>query len=83
MTRIIYCAKLNKDAEGLTMPPVPGEVGHKIYEHISKEAWQLWVNQQTILINEHRLSMIDPKARNFLMREMENFLFGDGSKNPE
>jgi Fe-S cluster biosynthesis and repair protein YggX len=57
-------------------------MGKKIYEHISKEAWQLWLNHQTMLINEYRLSMIDPKSRAFLMQEMDKFLFGPGSDKP-
>lgn len=82
MTHPIYCLKLKKEAEGLPQPPLPGEIGKKIYEHICKEAWQLWLNHQTMLINEYRLSMIDPKARAFLLKEMENFLFGEGSEKP-
>lgn len=80
--RQVQCVKLKKVAEGLNQPPVPGELGQKIYEHISKEAWQLWIVQQTMLINEYRLSMIDPKSRQFLMEEMEKFLFGEGSEAP-
>lgn len=83
MTRMIHCVKLGKQAEGLERPPYPGELGKRIFEHISKEAWQLWLRQQTILINEYRLSLIDPKAREFLQGEMEKFLFGEGSQLPE
>ncbi len=82
MTRLIECAKLKKQAEGLDRPPYPGELGNKIYEQISKEAWQLWLNHQTMLINEYRLSLIDPKAREFLVQEMQKFLFGTGSDKP-
>lgn len=80
--RIVRCAKLHKEAEGLAQQPVPGELGKKIYEQISKEAWQLWHDHQTMLINENRLSLIDPKARTFLLQEMEKFLLGDGSEKP-
>ena len=80
--RLIYCAKLQKEAEGLDNPPMPGELGKKIYDQISKEAWQLWLNHQTMLINEYRLSMIDPKSRTFLLEEMDKFLFGSGSEKP-
>ncbi|HEX4045796.1 MAG TPA: oxidative damage protection protein [Gammaproteobacteria bacterium] len=80
--RLIHCVKLNKEAEGLPQPPFPGELGKKIYEQVSKEAWQLWLNHQTMLINEYRLSTIDPNARRFLMQEMEKFLFGGGSEKP-
>lgn len=82
MTRMLFCSKLKKDAEGLESPPLPGELGKKIYEEISKEAWQLWLNHQIMLINEYRLSMIDSKSRTFLLTEMEKFLFGDGSDKP-
>ncbi|NKB46514.1 MAG: oxidative damage protection protein [Legionellales bacterium] len=80
--KMIHCQKLDKQAPGLTTPPYPGELGEKIYQHISQEAWQLWLNHQTMLINEYRLSMLDPKAREFLATEMEKFLFGSGSEKP-
>lgn len=83
MTRQIYCTKLQKNAEGLEKPPFANELGQKIYEQVSKEAWQLWLNHQTMLINEYRLSSIDPKARQFLAQEMNKFLFGQGSDKPE
>lgn len=82
MTRLIHCAKLNKEAEGFSEPPMPGELGKKIYERISREAWQQWLDHQTMLINENRLSMIDPKSREFLKQEMDKFLFGSGSEKP-
>jgi Fe-S cluster biosynthesis and repair protein YggX len=80
--RTIYCTKLKKKAEGLEQPPLPGALGNKIFEHISKEAWQQWINLQTMLINENRLSLIEPKARTFLAQEREKFLFGEGSEKP-
>ncbi len=80
--RMIYCQKLNKDAVGFEQPPYPGVLGQKVYDHISQEAWQLWLNHQTMLINEYRLSMLDVKARQFLTVEMEKFLFGGGSEAP-
>lgn len=82
MTHIVDCAKLHKKAEGLSRLPYPGELGKKIYESISEEAWQMWLAHQTILINELRLSMLDPKAREFLAKEMEKFLFEGGSETP-
>lgn len=82
MTHRVYCEKLKKEAEGLAKPPIPGEIGTRIYQHISQEAWELWLKHQTMLINEYRLSLIDPKARGFLLKEMENFLFGAGSEKP-
>lgn len=83
MSRMIFCAKLQQDAEGLDAPPYPGELGQRIYLEISKPAWQMWLDHQTMLINEYRLSMLDPKSRQFLADEMEKFLFGDGSTAPE
>jgi Fe-S cluster biosynthesis and repair protein YggX len=82
MTRLIECTKLKKQAEGFDQPPYPGELGKRIAAEISKEAWQLWLTHQTMLINEYRLSMLDPKAREFLRAEMEKFLFGQGSEKP-
>lgn len=83
MARMINCIKLKREAEGLAAPPYPGELGKRIFEQVSKEAWQLWLKQQTMLINEHRITPIDPKARKFLEGEMEKFFFGEGSKLPE
>ena len=79
MSRMVNCLKLGKEAEGLKFPPYPGELGKKIYENISEEAWQMWVKQQTMLINEYRLSPADPKARKMLEEEMQKFLFQGGS----
>lgn len=83
MSRTVHCVKLNKDAPGLDTPTYPGELGKRIFDNVSKEAWQLWLKQQTILINEYRLSMIDPKSREFLATEMEKFFFTGGSIQPE
>lgn len=82
MIRTVYCEKLCKEAEGLDSPPYPGELGQRIYENISKQAWEAWLAHQTMLINEYRLSLIDPKARMFLEQEMEKFLFAGGSDSP-
>ncbi|MDH5217056.1 MAG: oxidative damage protection protein [Gammaproteobacteria bacterium] len=83
MTRMVQCVKLGKEAEGLDRPTYPGDLGKRVFENVSKEAWQMWVKQQTILINEYRLSPIDPKARKFLEEEMDKFFFGDGGTQPE
>ncbi|MDM8547417.1 oxidative damage protection protein [Candidatus Venteria ishoeyi] len=83
MSRMVQCAKLGKEAEGLKFPPYPGDLGKKIYENISNEAWQQWVRHQTMLINEYRLSPVDPKARKMIEGEMEKFLFGEGAAAPE
>lgn len=82
MPRTVHCAHLGKDAEGLDRAPYPGPIGQRVYQEISKEAWQLWLAHQTMLINENRLTLIDPDARRFLEKEMEKFLFGDGSAPP-
>jgi Fe-S cluster biosynthesis and repair protein YggX len=80
---MIHCIKLNKEAPGLAFAPYPGDLGQRIFEHISQEAWQLWLQRQTMYINEYRLNLADKKARDMLAKEMENFLFGDGGQPPE
>jgi Fe-S cluster biosynthesis and repair protein YggX len=82
MTRQVVCAKLNKEAEGLKSPPFPGALGERIFNHVSKEAWAMWLSHQTMLINEYRLSLLDPKAREFLHEEMKKYFFGEGSAKP-
>jgi Fe-S cluster biosynthesis and repair protein YggX len=82
MPNMIYCQKLKKDALALTMPPMPGPLGQKIMAEISAEAWKMWIAHQTMLINEYRLVVTESNARNFLKKEMEKFLFGDGSEKP-
>jgi Fe-S cluster biosynthesis and repair protein YggX len=79
---MVKCAKLGKEAEGLDRPTYPGELGKRIYENVSKEAWQGWLRQQTMLINEYRLSPIEPKARKFLEEQMEKYFFGEGADTP-
>ena len=82
MTRMVHCVKLGREAEGLDRQPYPGELGKRIYENVSKEAWQKWLGHQTMLINEYRLSPVEPKARQFLEEQMEKFLFGEGAEAP-
>lgn len=77
MTRMVQCIKLKKEAEGLDFPPYPGEVGTKIWQSISKEAWQQWMDVQTRLVNENRLNLADARARKYLREQMEKFLFED------
>ena len=83
MTRKVKCALLGVGAEGLDYPPYPGELGKRIFEHVSKQGWQQWLAHQTMLINEYRLTPIEPKAREFLEKEMEKFFFAGGSEAPE
>lgn len=82
MTRKIHCIKLNQEAEGLMSQPFPGPLGEKIYNQISKQAWKMWLDHQTMLINEYRLSLMEPKSREFLREEMQKFFFGEGSEKP-
>jgi Fe-S cluster biosynthesis and repair protein YggX len=79
MSRTVHCAKLGRDAEGLDFAPYPGDLGRRIYDSVSKEAWAQWLSHQTMLINENRLSPMDPKARKYLREQMEAFLFGEGA----
>ncbi|AWL06454.1 oxidative damage protection protein [Massilia oculi] len=79
MARTVHCIKLNKGAEGLDFPPVPGEMGKKLYLSVSKEAWQGWLKHQTMLINENRLNLADDRARKYLATQMEKHFFGEGA----
>lgn len=83
MARMVKCVMLGEEAEGLDFPPYPGELGKRVFENVSKQAWQKWMGHQTMLINEYRLATIDPKARKFLEEEMEKFFFGEGATTPE
>ena len=83
MARTVHCIKLGRDAEGLAFAPWPGALGKRIFDNVSKEAWAQWLAHQTMLINENRLSPLDPKARKFLEVEMENYFFGAGSDKPQ
>ena len=79
MTRTVHCIKLNKEAEGMVYPPYPGELGKRIYMSVSKEAWAAWLKQQTMLVNENRLSLSDPEARKYLTEQTEKHFFGEGA----
>lgn len=83
MTRQIFCIKLQQQSEGMSSPPFPGPLGDQIFDHVSKQAWSMWLSHQTMLINEYRLSLIDPKAREFLQQELQKYFFGEGSDTPE
>jgi Fe-S cluster biosynthesis and repair protein YggX len=76
---MVNCVKLGREAEGLDFPPLPGELGKRIWESVSKEAWQAWQAQQTRLINENRLNLADAKARKYLLDQAEKFFFGGGA----
>ena len=82
MARMVQCIKLGKEAEGLDFPPYPGELGKRIYDGVSKEAFEVWKKHQTMLVNENRLNLADARARQYLARQMEQFFFGDGADKP-
>ena len=83
MSRMVNCVLLGTEAEGMDYAPYPGDLGVRIYENVSRQAWQQWLAHQTMLINEYRLTPFEPKARKFLEEEMEKFFFGEGSTRPE
>jgi Fe-S cluster biosynthesis and repair protein YggX len=82
MTRMVQCIYLKKEAEAMVYPPYPGELGKRIYDNVSKEAFELWKKHQTMLVNENRLNLADARARQYLARQMEQFFFGDGGDKP-
>ena len=82
MSRSVQCVYLKKEAEGLDFAPYPGELGKRIYDSVSKEAWQVWLKHQTMLVNENRLNLADQRSRQYLARQMERFLFGEGADQP-
>ncbi|MCG9059303.1 oxidative damage protection protein [Laribacter hongkongensis] len=82
MARMVQCIKLGREAEGLDFPPLPGELGKKVYENVSKEAWQAWLRHQTMLINENRLNLADSRARQYLTQQLQNYFFGAGADMP-
>ncbi|NLY64182.1 MAG: oxidative damage protection protein [Alcaligenaceae bacterium] len=79
MARLVQCVKLKKEAEGLDYPPYPGELGTKIWQSISKEAWIAWTEIQTRIVNENRLNLADARARKYLQQQMESYLFEDAN----
>jgi Fe-S cluster biosynthesis and repair protein YggX len=80
MSRTVYCVKLKREAEGLDFPPYPGEMGKRLYESVSKEAWKQWLEHQKMLVNENRLNLADSKARTYLLEQMEKHFFGEGAE---
>ena len=83
MPRLVHCVKLGKELEGLEKPPIRGELGQRIFDNVSKEAWQLWVSHSTMIVNEYRLELGTPAANRVWLAELEKFFFGEGSKAPE
>ncbi len=82
MPRMVHCVYLKREAEGLESLPYPGELGKRIYNNVSKEAWQGWLRHQTMLVNENRLNLADQRARQYLARQMERYFFGEGAEQP-
>lgn len=82
MPRTVQCIYLKKEADGLDFAPYPGELGKRIFDNVSKEAWQQWMKHQTMLVNENRLNLADQRARQYLARQMERFFFGEGADQP-
>ena len=79
MTRMVKCLKLGREAEGLDFPPYPGELGKRIFDNVSKDAWKQWLEHQKMLVNENRLSLADKKARDYLAEQLEQHFFGSGA----
>ena len=79
MARTVNCIKLGREADGLDFPPMPGEMGQRLYANVSKEAWAGWIKHQTMLVNENRLNLADAKARKYLMEQVEKYFFGEGA----
>ncbi|PJK03928.1 oxidative damage protection protein [Lysobacteraceae bacterium NML71-0210] len=82
MSRTVFCQREQRQTEGLDFVPWPGEMGKRVFAHIGKAAWAAWLAHQTMLINENRLSPMNPEHRAFLEKEMDKFLFGDGAEKP-
>jgi Fe-S cluster biosynthesis and repair protein YggX len=79
MARTVKCIKLGREAEGLDFPTYPGELGKRIFDNVSKEAWKQWLEHQKMLVNENRLNLADKKARDYLVQQMEKYFFGSGA----
>ncbi len=79
MARTVNCIKLGREAEGLDLPPMPGPLGKRLWENVSKEAWQQWIRLQTMIINENRLNLADAAHRKYLAEQVEKHFFGEGA----
>ncbi len=83
MVRIVKCVKLGRELPGLEKPPFKSELGQRIYENVSQQAWELWMQHSVLLINHYGLSLADPRAQEFMLAQMEEFFFGEGAQMPE
>jgi Fe-S cluster biosynthesis and repair protein YggX len=81
--RMVNCVKLGQELPGLEQPPFGGDLGERIYENVSHQAWDMWLEQQVILINHYGLNMADPSQRAFLVEQCEEFFFGEEAAMPE
>ena len=75
MSRMVQCIKLGQESEGLDFAPLPGDLGKRIFDSVSKEAWQGWLSHQTMLINENRLNLADEASRKYLRQQLEYYFF--------
>jgi Fe-S cluster biosynthesis and repair protein YggX len=83
MARMVNCVKFGRELPGLDAPPFPGKLGERIFNEVSREAWNLWPQQSTLIINHYGLNLADPQAQKLLMQQMEEFFFGVGAQMPE
>jgi Fe-S cluster biosynthesis and repair protein YggX len=83
MTRMVHCVKLGQELPALQRPPYPGELGQRIYESVSQEGWNLWLQHMTLLVNHYGLNLADPRATEVLREELEEFFFGENAGSPE
>ncbi|HEY3594511.1 MAG TPA: oxidative damage protection protein [Polyangiaceae bacterium] len=82
MARMVHCIKLNQELEGLDKPPIKGELGQKVFENVSKQAWKTWLEHSKMIVNEYRLDLVSPHGQKVWMDQMEKYFFGDGSAAP-
>ena len=82
MSRMVQCVKLGREAEGLEKQPIKGELGLRVFENVSKEAWKMWLEHSKMLINEYRLDLISPAAQKILREQCDKFFFGEGATLP-
>lgn len=80
---MVHCIKLDRDLEGLDKPPIKGELGQRVFESVSKEAWRMWLEHSKMLINEYRLDLMSEHGQKVWMTELERYFFGEGSATPE
>ncbi len=83
MARTVNCVKLGRELPGLEKAPFPGELGDRIFENVSQQAWDMWIQHQVLLINHYGLVLADPRARQFLMEQLEEFFFGEDAQMTE